>query len=37
MEDIVAVAVIVLVLALAGTVSWLAARTGARPPACGWG
>ena len=37
MEDIAAVAVIVLVLALAGTVSWLATRTGARPPACGWG
>ena len=37
MEDIAAVAVIVLVLVLAGAVSWLAARTGARPPACGWG
>ena len=37
MEDIAAVAVIVLLLALAGTVSLRAARTGARPPAGGWG
>ena len=36
-ESLVGIAAVVLVLALAGAVSHLAAETGARPPACGWG
>ena len=37
MEEAVEIAVVVLVLVLAGAVSYLAAKTGARPPGCGWG
>ena len=36
-ESLVGIVAVVLVLALAGAVSHLAAKTGARPPACGWG